>query len=391
MTPKEALRQSPLFSQLSDGELNQVAAVISERRVEPGEMLIREGDEGYSLFILEEGHVDVLRSGEHGQPARISELGEGAMFGEMSFIEHGPVSAKAHPARSAAVVAHDRVKVLELRFDALETLAEADPVLGVKLYRTLAVSLNDKLKNTTDHLLPLVASARLAALGQMTANIAHELGNPLAVLQALSAGISEGMAGSRRGASAEDAELGAWAEKIGSTVAHVGRVISALRSVSRDGSGDPLVHADSGAIVRETLGFCEERFRHYRITTEVLVAQKAPTVKCRPVQVSQALLNLLNNSVDAIAALPTESLTRLIRVSVEMRDSQVVIAVEDSGIGVSPMISARIFKPFFTTKPLGLGTGLGLSLSRQLIEANGGTLSLEKAPKLTRFEVRLSQ
>lgn len=391
MTPKQALRQSALFSQLTDVEINQVAAIISERQVEPGEMLIREGEAGYSLFILEEGHVDVLRNGEQGQASRISELGEGAMFGEMSFVEHGPVKDKSYPARSAAVVAHDRVKVLELRFDALELLAESDPVLGVKLYRTLAVSLNEKLKNTTDHLLPLVASARMAALGQMTANIAHELGNPLAVLQALSVGISEGMSGTRSAQPNNDAEIGAWAEKIGSTVAHVGRVISALRSVSRDGSGDPLAQADSGAIIRETLGFCEQRFRHFGIAKEVAVAAKAPSIRCRPVQISQALLNLLNNSVDAIAALRAESQTRLIRVSVEINGLQVVIAVEDSGIGISPELSGRIFRPFFTTKPVGVGTGLGLSISRQLVESNGGTLTLEKSSKFTRFEIRLPQ
>src|SRR4051812_35096095 len=111
MTPQEALRRSALFSQLSDHEIGEVSAILTERKVAPGETLIREGDEGYSLFILEEGSVDVLRNGEQGQPARITELGAGAMFGEMSFIEHQPIhSLTNHPPRSAGVVAHGTAK-----------------------------------------------------------------------------------------------------------------------------------------------------------------------------------------------------------------------------------------------------------------------------------------
>jgi signal transduction histidine kinase len=390
---EQILRRSALFSRLSDGEIDKVALIITEREVAPGEMLIREGDEGDSLFILGEGRVGVLRNADHGQPARITELGEGAMFGEMSFIEHGSVRTAA---RSAGVVAQERAKVLELRFDALEQLAARDPLLGAKLYRALAVSINDKLKSTTDHLLPLIASARVAALGQMTAHIAHELGNPLSVLQSLSACISEsineGLAESGSLQEPRAGEIAQWADKVGATVAHIGRVISALRSVSRDGSADPLVPTDPGAIIHETLGFCEQRFRLFGIRVDTRIPSRSPSVLCRPSQVSQALLNLLNNSVDAIACIGSQGLVAgesWVSVSLEARGDRVVIAVEDSGPGVPAGSAETIFKPFYTTKGVGAGTGLGLSLSRQLIEANDGTLTLERASKPTRFEIQL--
>jgi C4-dicarboxylate-specific signal transduction histidine kinase len=249
----------------------------------------------------------------------------------------------------------------------------------------LAVSLNEKLKNTTDHILPLTASARMAALGQMTANIAHELNNPLSVLRALSESISEHMGKTPGGASSE---LGLWTEKISTTVSRISRVISGLRTVSRDGSGDQLVVADPIEMVRETLEFSEQRLRYFGIKTRVDAGEGATRVRCRPVQVSQALLNLLNNSVDALAS-GHETADRWIRISVEERGDQVWICVTDSGHGISAGVANRIFRPFFTTKGLGAGTGLGLSISRQLVQANGGTLEHDPSSQHTRFAIRL--
>jgi signal transduction histidine kinase len=385
MTPKEALRRSALFSQLSDREIEEVVGILSERKATAGETLIREGEEAYSLFILEEGAVDVLRNTEQGQSARITELGQGAMFGEMSFVEHAPVHhVHGHPARSAGIVAHGDAKVLELRYDALERLAEADPVLGVKLYRTLAVSLNEKLKSTTDHLLPLISSARMAALGQMTANIAHELNNPLAVLRTLSERIAEHIGKPDTDA----AEVKSWAEKIGSTVMRISKLISGLRSVSRDGAGDPLVPVDPAQIVHETLEFCEQRLRLFEIKTELRIADDRSMIRCRSVQISQAILNLLNNSMDALSTMQ-EPHDRWIRIEVQKAGHDIMLSVTDSGVGIPSDLTDRIFRPFFTTKGLGCGTGLGLSISRQLVEANGGALALDTASKQTRFVIRM--
>ncbi len=386
MTPQEALRRSALFSQLSDQEIVEVASILTERKVASGETLIREGDEGYSLFILEEGSVDVLRNGEQGQPARITELAAGAMFGEMSFIEHAPIhSVTSHPPRSAGVVAHGTARVLELRYDSLEKLAQVDPVLGVKLYRALAVSLNEKLKNTTDHLLPLIASARMAALGQMTANIAHELNNPLGVLRALSESIAQSVS---KGGAGDSREVNQWAEKISATVARIGRVIAGLRTVSRDGSGDPVSAVDPVELIRQTLEFCEQRLRYFGIHAEVEEPRAPLRVACRPVQISQALLNLLNNSVDAISGAAAHE-KRWIRLSVEERGDQVLLAVTDSGPGIPSAVANRMFRPFFTTKGPGAGTGLGLSISRSLVQANEGTLCLDGESRNTRFLIWL--
>jgi C4-dicarboxylate-specific signal transduction histidine kinase len=188
----------------------------------------------------------------------------------------------------------------------------------------------------------------------------------------------------------EVSEIGQWAEKIGSTVARIGRVISGLRTVSRDGSSDPMVPADPVALVQSTLEFCEQRLRYFAIKTEVHAPAQPLHVLCRPVQISQAILNLLNNAVDALSTLPA-SAERWVRLSVEDRGDQVLICVTDSGPGVPSAVANRIFRPFFTTKGLGSGTGLGLSISRQLVQANGGTLSLDGDSKDTRFAIWLSR
>jgi signal transduction histidine kinase len=384
MTPKDALRRSALFSNLSDRELDEVASIISERVVESGETLIREGEEAYSLFILEEGSVDVSRRGAEGSQSRITELAEGAIFGEMSFVSALAHSADSHRLRSAGVVAHNRGKILELPYAALEQLAAQDPVLGVKLYRTLALSLNQKLLSTTDHILPLIASARLAALGQMTANIVHELNNPLSVLRAFSGRISESLKESKP----DLAEIVTWSDKISSTVSRINRVIGGLSAVSRNGGTDPATGFNPTVAVGDTIDFCEQRFQSHSIQVEVRSAERCPPVFCRPVQFSQAILNLLNNAVDAVSALP-ETKARWIHVEIAEAPRGVAIAVTDSGAGVRADQADQIFKPFFTTKGLGHGTGLGLSISRQMMEANGGTLEL--MPGSSRFVITLPQ
>lgn len=103
-----------------------------------------------------------------------------------------------------------------------------------------------------------------------------------------------------------------------------------------------------------------------------------PLVNCDASQLNQVFINILSNAIDAIrtklqgstAYIPT------ITITTKHQDSTVVIYIEDNGVGMLPEVMQRLFEPFFTTKPVGQGTGLGLSVSYQMIEKHGGTIQV---------------
>jgi signal transduction histidine kinase len=108
-------------------------------------------------------------------------------------------------------------------------------------------------------------------------------------------------------------------------------------------------------------------------------------LRCSAVQISQVLLNLLNNAFQATAELPE----RWVRLEVLQQGEQCLVRVEDSGPGVPPSVVEKMFQLFFTTKPIGQGTGLGLSISRSIIARHGGDLFLDQTRPNTCFVVSI--
>lgn len=108
-------------------------------------------------------------------------------------------------------------------------------------------------------------------------------------------------------------------------------------------------------------------------------------ISCHPAQISQIILNLLNNSFDAVSVLEE----KWVRLVVKENKNDVEIQVTDSGKGIPYEYQSKLTQPFFTTKASGKGTGLGLSISQVIAEAHHGELYLDKESKNTRFIVKL--
>jgi signal transduction histidine kinase len=104
----------------------------------------------------------------------------------------------------------------------------------------------------------------------------------------------------------------------------------------------------------------------------------------------QVFLNLLMNAIDALSSLPPDR-PRHIRVRLERRGDDAVVSVSDSGLGVPKEARAHIFEPFFSTKPRGQGTGLGLAVAKTIIEGLHGSIALVDGATDTTFEVRIPQ
>ena len=229
----------------------------------------------------------------------------------------------------------------------------------------------------------LEASARLSALGMMAGGVAHEINNPLTIIHASASDLLE-LAQDRPVLASE--EVIRSSRRIRQTAERIAKIVKSLRRISREGANDQLFPAQVGKIVEETLEICREKFRIHSVQLLVPDIDPALTLPCREVQIAQVLLNLLQNAYDAVVELPGE---KWVRLEVTVQESSLLLSVIDSGPGVPETLKTKIMDPFFTTKEVGKGTGLGLTLSRTIVEEHGGTLELSEQAGHTCFRLSL--
>lgn len=226
----------------------------------------------------------------------------------------------------------------------------------------------------------LVQSAKMASLGEMAGGVAHEINNPLAIITAK---VSRIQIMAQRG-DIDKTQLLNDLEQINATCLRISKVISGLRSISRNAQNDPFEVISVRQVIADTLGLCEQRFINNLVKLETHMDVEA-LVAGRAAQLEQVLLNLLGNALDAVVT--TEK--PWVRIDVEATEKHVRIRITDSGPGIPKTIVGKIMEPFFTTKPVGKGTGLGLSISRGIIEDHKGILKLDEKSPNTSFIIEL--
>ena len=221
----------------------------------------------------------------------------------------------------------------------------------------------------------LVESARLAALGEMAGGIAHEINNPLTIIEGHLRRL-------QRGASSDQNHS---LTMIQSTLSRIASITSSLLDFSRNRPQAKLSEHSVVELIDSSLTLCKERVRSLPIELrEDYPHSHSPTVLCNSIEISQILLNLLNNAVDSLTL--SETSNARIRVGYDKNSSgDITVWVEDNGPGISEENRTRIFEPFFSTKSEVTGVGLGLSVSSGLAKKNGANLSVESKPGRTRF------
>jgi signal transduction histidine kinase len=217
---------------------------------------------------------------------------------------------------------------------------------------------------------------KLASLGRMAGGVAHEINNPLSIIS---------MHADNLRFLAEHEILNKTsiiesASKIQDVIERISKITLALRRVARDQQYSEKAGIDLRVIINEAVDLYSEKMKSLDIHFHASVPESPVMVACNSVEISQVLLNLLSNAADAVENLEKKSIT----LSLSSHDHFAEVKVEDSGT-ISENVTAKVMEPFFTTKPVGKGIGLGLSISKSIIESHGGTLRLDKTAPNTCF------
>jgi len=211
----------------------------------------------------------------------------------------------------------------------------------------------------------LARVSRIVTMGELTASIAHEINQPLAA-------VATNASASLRWLAVDPPNLDEARQAMANAMNEANRasgVIERLRTMLKK-VPPQLRPVDVNEVIRDVLALAHRELVTGGVTTRTELAPDLPSVLGDRVQLQQVMLNLIMNAIDAMSPVHDRPRTLLIK---SARDAEgVVIEVQDSGKGLDPEQASRIFDSFFTTKPEGIG--MGLSISRSIVEAHGGRL-----------------
>lgn len=220
-----------------------------------------------------------------------------------------------------------------------------------------------------------IHSAKLSSLGEMSAGIAHEINNPLAIIEGNLEMLSKYINNPQK--------LTAKIESMQNACKRINKIVNGLKKFSRSGDSAIFEPHSLSSILREALILVGVKAKSFNtnISSEVDTEAK---ISCDSLQIEQVLINLISNAIDAVK----DRSERWVKISIFEDGKFVVLQITDSGSGLTSEVKDKIFNPFFTTKKIGEGTGLGLSISKGILDDHHASISLDETCQNTCFEVR---
>jgi signal transduction histidine kinase len=455
---QEFLRQLPLFAGLSDADLENLYDMAEGVSIGVGETLVAEGEPGDSMYIALDGQYEVSKqSGD--REVVLANSGPGDVIGEISLLEGCP--------RTATVRAAEDGHLLKISRESFEHLLQRSPSAALGVVKTMTT----RLRNTEAM---LRQSEKMAALGTLSAGLAHELNNPAAAVKRSAGRLRQALAELQRFAAelgslglspqatevmyilrrelpqraTEPAKLdplarsdlegavGAWMEEqgvedpwemapaivalgwdtanleefaaaftpvqrpaflcwlatacsvyalldeVGQGAGRISEIVTAVKSYSRlDQAPVQLVDVHEG--LDNTLVILRHKLKE-GVTVVKEYEAGLPRIEAYAGELNQVWTNIIDNAVDAMGGKGE------LRIRTSGDGERVVVEITDNGPGIPPENQARIFDAFFTTKPVGAGTGLGLHITYNIIVVqHRGQIQVESQPGQTTFRVTL--
>ena len=419
MNKFEVLAGLPYFSGLPVEQLEALCLACEVIEVERGQIVIVEGSPPEGLLVVVEGSFEATRQAGS-ERIRLGDAGKGEVLGEMSILENRLASATVRALEKGSLI---KVPVEVFR----QVLA--DPGLLGAMVSTVTQRLREREA-------ALFQNEKLASLGVLSAGLLHEVNNPAAAIaraahhlaivaeelvspqqpvtlsplqrsqreqamtdllegagleQALDLApslVSQGWTPDLVSAAAKDAvELGRLARlvharqlalEVGMAAAKISELVNAVKRWTYSGQG-PIQDVDLNQVIIDSCTLLKHKSAGKKL--ELRLGENLPSIPARGVELSQVITNLIDNALDAAA-------TQVV-LSTSAASHEILLEVSDDGPGIPADQISRIWEPFFTTKPLGVGTGIGLPISRKIIVDHGGRIEVESKPGSTVFAVHL--
>lgn len=248
----------------------------------------------------------------------------------------------------------------------------------IKLNEDLQREIEEREKaqqTTVNYQKKMMSSSKWITLGEMAAGIAHEINNPLMVIKGNAQIIKKRKI---------QEDLSPYLTKIEKTVDRICEIIISLKKVSRNSSLDPFQPTNLSELISESITLCNDKLKFSNIHVSINCSPEI-SIECHYTEISQVILNLVNNSIDAISELDD----KWINFEAKQTHGFLKILITDSGTQLTGEAKKKVFEPFFTTKAIGKGTGLGMSISKEIIEQHYGSIFINEQSKNTQFIISL--
>ncbi|HUW81777.1 MAG TPA: PAS domain S-box protein [Phycisphaerae bacterium] len=276
-----------------------------------------------------------------------------------------------------AEIAEGRTGTVETRWkrkdgtlvDVLLSSAPIDPddiSAGVVFTATDITKRKKAEQHAQERLAELAHVSRLSTMGELASALGHELNQPLAAI----VNYANGCVRRLRGAGGEGGEVMTGVQNIASQAARAGEIIRHIRDFVRRAEPQQSA-ADLNEVVREVESIAQIEARQGGVQLRFQLAGHLPEVMVDSIQIQQVILNLVRNGIEAMSGAAADRRVLTIRTA-RIKDSRIEVSVSDLGLGLPADGGERLFEQFFTTKPEGMG--MGLPISRSIVEAHGGNL-----------------
>ncbi len=228
----------------------------------------------------------------------------------------------------------------------------------------------------------LLEAKKTSALGLMTSRIVHEINNPLSVIST-HIELIECLVNANDSNQEQVLES---LKTINSVIERIQAIIASTKNVSQRRNLKPNEAYPIDMIVNSNLIFVDSELKQHEIKLSQSHENSKEKIICSPIEFSQVILNLLTNSIQAIREKPE----KWIKINSKITPKYVEFRITDSGSGIPKNIQKKLFSPYFTTKQIGLGTGIGLNLSKEIMKSFKGSLEYDnKDTKNTTFLIKI--
>lgn len=232
----------------------------------------------------------------------------------------------------------------------------------------------------------LIQIEKMAAIGEITAGVAHELNQPLNVIKIICQSIMKDIEKDRFSLESAKQDL----PEVINQMNRMAQIVDHMRGFSRRKVGITIEELNINDSIDAVFVFLGQQLTNHNVLVDKQYASNLPKIKGDSIRLQQVFMNLINNARQALMSCEKKPMKIEIKTYISQDGKYVVAEFKDNGPGIPPEIREKIFEAFFTTKGVGEGTGLGLSTARKIIEEHGGKIEVESvAGEWTNFRVIL--